>query len=282
MIRPRPARWFAILAARDDAALALEALARTGAVELEAARATTLPETWTELRPRVARFVELSLRYRAYWPGDRLVPSPFPETPARTLDRCLATVGAWAEAAEPIIRSLQAGAAEAEELARWRRVFEALAQTTIDLAQSAAAGPLVRMQLFVLPSATPPALPPKLLLHEFVADGFLYALALGTPDELAQLAQQAVAAKGRAFDVPTWLATGMPENLARCERRLAHVEGQQRDLRAALAALHEQHGLREALANAWRLTWVLDNVHALEADDLLCWITGWTSENTST
>ena len=125
MIRPRPARWFAILAARDDAALALEALARTGAVELEAASATTLPESWAELRPRLARFVELSLRYRAYWPGDRLVPSPFPETPARTLDRCLATVSAWADEAEPIIRSLQSAAAEVEELVRWRRVFTA-------------------------------------------------------------------------------------------------------------------------------------------------------------
>ena len=43
MLRPRPARWFEILAARDDATLVLEALARTGAVELEARRSAGLP-----------------------------------------------------------------------------------------------------------------------------------------------------------------------------------------------------------------------------------------------
>ena len=32
MIRPRPARWFEALVARDDATLALEALASTGAI----------------------------------------------------------------------------------------------------------------------------------------------------------------------------------------------------------------------------------------------------------
>ena len=36
MIRPRPARWFEALVAKDDTTLLLEALAATGAVELEA------------------------------------------------------------------------------------------------------------------------------------------------------------------------------------------------------------------------------------------------------
>ncbi len=38
MLRPRPTRWFEILAARDDATLVLEALARTGAVETRGAQ----------------------------------------------------------------------------------------------------------------------------------------------------------------------------------------------------------------------------------------------------
>ncbi len=77
MIRPQPARWFAILSARDDAAAALEALARTGAVELEATPDSGLPASLAELRPRLSQFAELSLRYHAYWPGDRLAPRHF-------------------------------------------------------------------------------------------------------------------------------------------------------------------------------------------------------------
>ena len=69
MIRPQPARWFEILVARDDATLALEALAGTGAVELEAAPASALPEDLADLRPRLSEFAELALRYHAYWPA---------------------------------------------------------------------------------------------------------------------------------------------------------------------------------------------------------------------
>ena len=43
MIRPKPARWFELLVARDDATLALEALAATSAVELEARPTAVLP-----------------------------------------------------------------------------------------------------------------------------------------------------------------------------------------------------------------------------------------------
>ena len=46
-LRPTPARWFEALLARDDLALGLEALARTGRVQLESA--VTLPG----IRPRV-------------------------------------------------------------------------------------------------------------------------------------------------------------------------------------------------------------------------------------
>ena len=71
MIRPRPARWFELLVARDDTTRALEALAATGAVELEA-RTAALPPSLTELRPLMQQYNELAQRYRAYWPSEGL------------------------------------------------------------------------------------------------------------------------------------------------------------------------------------------------------------------
>ena len=128
MLRPRPARWFEILAARDDATLVLEALARTGAVELEARAGAALPADLGELLPLLAQFEELAARYRAYWPAPpQCRPSPFPETPAATLQRCLAKVRAWAQEAEPAIRELQRAESGTAELKRWQRVLAALA-----------------------------------------------------------------------------------------------------------------------------------------------------------
>src|SRR5512147_517783 len=91
MIRPRPARWFEILTARDDATLALSALAATGAVELEARPVAALPEEFVEIAPLVAQFSELQSRYHVYWPRTRERCSPFPERPAVALTRGLAT-----------------------------------------------------------------------------------------------------------------------------------------------------------------------------------------------
>ena len=150
MIRPRPARWFELLVARDDATLALEALAGTRAVELEARPTAVLPAALADIRPLLQQFAELSLRYHAYWPADGCVASAFPEPPAKTLERCLAHIRAWAQDAEPVIQQLQRGEAERAELVRWRRVLEAMASEqrrlrTDGQCRSAGAGAPVRV-----------------------------------------------------------------------------------------------------------------------------------------
>ncbi|HSC99144.1 MAG TPA: hypothetical protein VLI21_09590, partial [Casimicrobiaceae bacterium] len=60
MIRPQLARWFEVLVARDDATLALEALATTHATELEARPSVGLPEALADLRPLLQRYAEHS------------------------------------------------------------------------------------------------------------------------------------------------------------------------------------------------------------------------------
>jgi len=278
MIRPKPARWFELLVARDDATLALEALAGTGAVELEARPTAVLPAALADIRPLLRQFVELSLRYHAYWPSDHRQASAFPEPPVATLERSLARIRAWAVDAEPVIQQLQRGESERAELARWRHVLDALATSNVDFAQTVNAGPLVQVRLFVFPPDSEPAIPPGLLVRHFSADGCLYALAVGTAAELQPLAQQTALLKGQAHDMPAWLHTDMARNEAYVTARQAVLANEETALRGQLAALDDRHELRTALGDAARLQWVLENVRALETGDLFCWITGWTSE----
>ncbi len=278
MIRPKPARWFELLVARDDATLALEALAGTAAVELEARPTAVLPAALADIRPLLRQFAEFSLRYHAYWPHDRCQASAFPEPPVATLDRSLAHIRAWAQEAEPVIQQIQRGEAEREELARWRHVLDAMAGSNVDFAQTVNAGPLVQVRLFLFPPDSEPAIPPGLLVRHFVADGWFHALAVGTAAELQPLAQQAALLKGQVRDMPAWLHTDMARNEAYVAARLSVLAGEETALRAQLAALDERHDLRTALGDAARLQWVLENVRSLETGDLFCWITGWTSE----
>ena len=278
MIRPHPARWFELLVARDDATLALEALAGTGAVELEARPTAVLPAALADIRPLLRQFAELSLRYHAYWPANHYPASPFPEAPLITLERSLACIRAWASDAEPVIQQLQRGESERLELSRWRRVLEAMAESNVDFAQTVNAGPLLQVRLFVFPPESEPAMPPGPLVRHFVAEGWQYALAVGTAEALQPLAQQAVLLKGQAHVVPPWLRTDKAHNETYVAARMAVLADEDKALRAQIAALDDRHHLRTALGDAARLQWVLENVRALETGDLFCRITGWTSE----
>jgi len=284
MIRPRPARWFEILAARDDATAALEALAATGAVELEARNTAELPAALADLRPQLAEFAVLALRYSAYWPADRRPASTFPEAPTATLARSLVHLRAWADDAEPVIRERQRREQERTELLLWRSVLALLPASAIDFSRLAGAGPLVRARLCVFPPDSEPEVPAGALVCRVELGRRMplaqAVVALGNAADLDALAQQAALQKGHVYDAPAWLAADAAETERYVAPRLAALEREDTELAAALAALHEKHALAIALGDAHRLQWIVENVRALEAGELFCWITGWTSDFT--
>ena len=282
MIRPKPARWFEILAARDDATLALEALAATGAVELEARPSAVLPAALADIRPQLSEFAELSLRYRRYWPQSQHAPRPFPESPSVTLTRSLAHLRAWSEAAEPVIAQLQRCEAERAEILLWRRVLATIGESVIDFARLAGAGPVLHARLFVFPPGSEPELPPGTLSRSIDLDGTmpcaLCALTVGAADDVLALAQQAALLKGHVYDTPAWLKVDAGETERYITPRLAALDREQARLVADLDDLSRRHDLHAALGDAARLQWVIDNVRALESGEHFCWITGWTSD----
>jgi len=307
-MRPRAARWFEILVARDDATLALEALAATGAVELESRPGAVLPPGFAELSPLLAQFAELAQRYRSWWPRDGLAPSSYPEPPRQSLERCLATIRAWAAEAEPLIHAIERQRAEAVELAHWQDACAQLAPGLLTPALLATAGPALQVRLAVLPAGSPdPALPPQVLMRALDTAEARHALLLGPAAALHDVAQQVQALKGRWLAPPAaWPADALGaggmdatdvtrgkdgtrgtdaadfalaalDALAALSTRAAALARQQAEAEAALAQLAARHDLARALADAARLQWMLDNVRALESGPLFTWITGWTS-----
>ena len=286
MLRPRPARWFEILAARDDATLVLEALARTGAVELEARSGAAMPAAHGDVMPLLAQFLELAARYRAYWPAPPdCPPSAFPEAPAATLQRCLATIRAWALEAEPLVRALQRGEAERAELLLWQRVLAELAHGRLDPSHLATAGPLLQVRLVVLPPGTDPdaALPPgtpglETLASPLTIDDQPHLLVTGPAQALQALAHRVTTLKGRTHEVPAWLQADLGLNRSHVQQRLADLEHEHAEMNGSLVALGVRHALPRALGDAHRVQWLMHNVNALEAGQLFCWITGWSSD----
>ena len=278
MIRPQLARWFEILVARDDATLALEALAATNAAELETRTAVGLPQALADLQPLLQRYAEHSLRYQAYWPVAEHPRARFPEPPAATLSRCLERIAAWESEALPTIDRLQHGTTERAELVVWERALKAMADFAIDLAHAGASGPAVQTQLFVYPPGDEPNLPSGLLARRFEIDGVVHVLAVGTERDLRSVASQLDTLKGRAYALPVWVQADAMASSAHATSRIEALDGEAAELKAKLDALGARHDLGALLGEAQRLHWVIENVHALESGPLFCWITGWTSE----
>jgi V/A-type H+-transporting ATPase subunit I len=285
MLRPRPALWFEILAARDDATLALEALARTGAVELEARSSAGLPPALADVMPLLAQYLDLAARYRAYWPPpESCRPAAFPEAPVTALQESLAAIRAWASESEPIIQALQGCDAERRELCLWQPVLDTLGRRALNPASLAAAGPWLRVRLFVLPPggeadlAPAGAAPLETLACNLEVDGATHLLVTGRPEDLQSMEQAVSAQKGSVHPVPAWLQADASLNHAYVSRRLGELDREIGAHNAALASLHQRHDLSRALGEANRLQWVLQNVRALDAGELLCWITGWSSD----
>jgi len=279
MIRPRPARWFEALVARDDATLALEALAATGAIELEARAPTELPPTLADVRPQVAQFAELAQRYRAYWPTSGLAPSSFPERPPVLMGRALERIRAWAAAAEQPIAELQAIDAERALLARWESVLEALGDVPFPFDRLAAKDDVRVARLLAFPPGHLPGVPPRTLLRPLDIAGAPHALVVGPAAEVDALARDAIAGKGMSLEIPDWLGADAAESLRRVAARRAPLESRVSLLRADLARLTDEHALHNALGDARRIAWVVENVRALESGEHFCFVTGWTSES---
>ncbi|MFC5302776.1 hypothetical protein [Azospira restricta] len=270
-LRPECARWFEILAAREDALGVADALAAAGCAEFEAGSVAVAGADGERHRRR-ERFRELERRYREWWPEVApAVPQAFPD---EALAAAIARVDGWAAAAAPTIAALVAAEAELAELAQWREI---LAAPEFGAGERAALAGASRLSpaLFACPEATPPA-PEGLLLRPFAAGGRRYLFALGEAPAMALLAEQLAAAGGRRLSAPAWL--GDAEAPARLAARAEACRQAAVAARARLAGLADQHGLAAALAAARCCCWGVDNVAALEERRALCRVTGWTGD----
>ena len=239
MLRPRPARWFEIVAARDDATLVLEALARTGAVELEARSSIGLPPAFADVLPLLAQYADLAARYRAYWPApEDCRPSAFPETPVAALQRSLTVVRAWAAESEPVIQALQRDEAERRELHLWQPLLETLGRRVLDPGLLAGAGPWLGVRLFVLPPGGEPDPAARVgagaletLSCTLEVGGATHLLVAASPETLQALTQAVTALKGSAHAVPAWLGADAARNQAHLSTRLDELDREITELR---------------------------------------------------
>ncbi len=280
MIRPEPARWFEIVVARDDAFIALEALAAAGCVEIEwhGAPEARAAAAMSEL---LKAYHALAQRYRPYWPPAATQLAAERRAPADAMAAALAALRAWAAAAEESIGALQRCEARLAELALAEAALRELAASRIDFAALAQARNGVIASLFALPAGVDIEVPEDVLMRAADVPPERLLLVVGPPESIEAMARAVAEANGRRARFPDWLQPTAAANLARVRQRRAQEGATAGKLRARIDALSAQHDVPRALGDIARATWCFEHGGAIALGDpargrIFARITGWT------
>jgi|GEM_PF-223378 len=288
-LRPRRARWFEVVVARDDAFLALEALAGAGCIEIEwHATEGLLASTPAAAAAQLRQYTDLARRYGRFWPPARIQLGADARAPVDALAQALATLSDWAQAAEPAIAELQSNAASRSDLELADRALAALADGHLDfelLAQSQRSGAVgVSAALFALPADAALALPDEVLTRQANVGAETLLIAVGAPAAIDSLARAVIEANGRQARFPDWLQPTAQASRAQLAQRHAALAVRERELHAHLAQLAGAHGVANALGDVARATWCFEHAGAINLGDpthgdVLARLTGWCTDD---
>jgi V/A-type H+-transporting ATPase subunit I len=278
-LRPVSASWFELLTSREELGAALDCLAASGSVQLEAYSRSEQRLALPDLRTTLADYETMARRYGHYWPRAAVLHHA-PEhdlfdAPREALDR----VRAWAKAADPLIAELEELAQAGEDTALLAQLLAVAGDGLARLDQVAKAGPVLAGRAYLLPEGGPPqALPPNVLMQRALLDSRLFLLAVGPTEEIAALDQALAARKARVIPLPDDLPADPAELGRHLESRRASIEARGKAARAELDALSEQQGIAAALGELALAAWLVTHVPELPVTEHFAWITGWCAD----
>jgi V/A-type H+-transporting ATPase subunit I len=277
-LRPIPASWFEMLVLRDDLTVAIDVLAQSSRVELQSHGESSTPLLMPECREMLGEIDELEQRYGRWWPEPRAhSPDTRLEPHAMLLD-AIRRLRAWARDAHQLVDKLESMTAERADLQLFASML-ADASRLPNLARFVAAGPMLKSCLFVLSGDDwPEVLPSGVITQRAVSAQRTFLLGVGLPQEIEILERQLHMQKARPVTVPANVPSEPEAASAMTRERLAKVDTLIDEARQKLSALHEEHDLADAVADANFVRWYVETVPELSSTENFAWITGWTSD----
>jgi len=279
ILRPATASWFELLTSREELGAALDCLAATGSVQLQAHSQSESKLALPNLRVTLAEFETLARRYAHYWPAAS-APPPGPERDLLEAPRvALERLRAWAIDADPLIAELESIALLREDTAMLATLLDQAGTALPRLDRMARAGPVLAGRVYVLPEGGPPqSLPPAVLVHRIPRAQGEFLVAAGPLEDVAALDRSLAARKARSVSLPTDLPATPADVTAWLASRRDSLATREESARSALAALARQHEVPQALGELSLASWLVTHVPELPVTEHFAWITGWCSD----
>jgi V/A-type H+-transporting ATPase subunit I len=278
-LRPASALWFELLTSREELGAVLDALARTGSVQLEARSRDGERLEMAGLASVLEEYATLARRYLPWWPAPLLRPPATDEAIGERPQAALRRLQAWAVSAEPLVAELEAIAREGRDLERLARAAATAESSLPRLDLFAAAGPTLDARLYLLqPTQLELMLPAAALVQRLHGTNEDYLVVLGPAGQLDELDATLTLHKAQRIPVPGGLPAAGAGLAAELDRRRAALAPREHAARERLAVLDAQHGIAEARGTLAIATWMLAHVPELAVTEHFAWVTGWCAD----
>jgi V/A-type H+-transporting ATPase subunit I len=278
-LRPTQAHWFETYIPREQTVVAMETLARTGAVQLETDSRGSGPINREKLRFFVEHFRQLAASYRDDLPGAGAQPSELVGDPVHIANRALHRLRLWTAQIDYIREHLAELTAERDHLRLLAEGLEALVRKGLDPEGLFRKTRFLCKCLFACSRGHCEGDGDLGIAVEVVVHGpqHDFVLCVGGPDDRT-IMQRMVADLGwEEVDLPAWLAREPELRSGQVQKRLAAITCEIADLERQLEALRNDPQMAEAHANMLTLRWFLQHTAASLAKHRMCRLTGWTT-----
>lgn len=277
-LRPVPARWFELLASKDDLAKTVEVLASTASVELETHSDEVARINLPDLQDQLEEFNRLARRYDSYWPDGDFISGSMPGSPDKILGDALMHLKAWESDASELIQTYEALAAEKTDLSLLHELFSQLDED-MDFSLLSRSGPVIVAKLYLLPQEEIfEHVPASVLLKQVSTEEHSFILAVGEPEALKSLSDDLGVGKGKELPIARWISGNKAAAMVRIESRLDEIKHHRQRIQGLLNSCCDNHRLSKSLAAIYRMEWFLTHVSNLPVTENFAWVTGWTSD----
>ena len=219
--RPQRARWFEAYTPQDETVQTLEALAKTGTVELELDPKLSVPLDIAEVRDAVHEFKILSDHYHNYWPHYGLCPTGLSGPPEKIARTALSHLNAWASRIDPVLAETAALQREADDLALLREYVTGSDESAPNLFTLAHPSGLLSKCIFCCPREQMLDVRFRdVMKGEFPRAAHRFFVVIGLPERISEIEKITAAHSCQRIAIPEWLPQHTPEQQARIDTRL--------------------------------------------------------------
>ena len=279
---PLQAKWFETYVPREQTVVALDALSRTNAVELELDPALAVPLDLAALRRTIGKFDQLRSKYQGGMPFAEGIATCLTQTPEKEAEKALQEFSLWSGRYDALLEELQLAECRRDNLLLVKECLAAL-QKEADLLI-----PLSHPTKFLYTGVF--ACPKKCCLDARV-EASVSDLIQGTEHNfivVADLPESAAGIDGFfevkgcvRLDIPDWFVRSPEQQVAGLEKGLCRAERSILKIEARLSRLREETNVRQAMANIGVLRWYLDQAGETSGQERLCHVTGWVAAGKS-